>query len=449
MDIEDSSLYREVQAIVNDTAKPVHYAWQAQIHVGNNTYTPLKVLSIDFVCDYELKYADDIILTVSIPGGTYAKQIYPNKSNIDITLLKQPLTEAGDIIDPNQTPQSERYTATLIDKGNPMLEANGMNTPTEDTLNMTNIFEVQFQLVNKALEQLRMIAVGGIYRNCTVGDVITGIMTKESTQVKVDGVRMPQGVNMVPANNTAKRDHVIIPQGIKLVNVPEYVQRQCGGVYSAGLGYYLQGDYWYVYPCYDPTRATSTSNTLTLINVPQNKFPGIERTYRLNGNNVIAMATGQVSFKDDADVQQLNHGNGTRFADATKVMESFTTTVNNKTIMSRGANNSEFTSVTRPNGNNNVPVSNQPINANPYLQFSQLARRNGSFLHLVWENSDPTKLFPGMVVQLLYLNESTVSTVSGVVLKVHHYVHLKEKGFTATRHTCNTALSLFVQRQTQ
>lgn len=447
MEIEESSLYREIQTILQSPAKPVHHLWNADIHVAGQTYRALKVLSIDFQCDYEGSYADVVMLRLALPGGTYAKRIYPNQSNMDITLYKAPLQETGDAINSEAQPQSERYTATLLDAGNPMLEANGPNAPSEEALNLSNIFEIDFQLVNKALEQLRMLSVGGVYRKTTVEDVIKGVLTKESKRVVVEGVRMPQGVDMVPAANQEKRDHIIIPQGTRLTDVPQYIHKKCGGVYSTGMGYYLQGDYWYVYPCFDTKRFNQATRTLTIINVPKNKFPNIERTYRQDGKNTVVLATGDVRYRNDGDAQQLNDGNGIRFADAAKFMKGFATTVENVTKMARGANVTEFMSSARPNGNNNVQVSENAITANPFAEYSKMARREGSFLSLEWQNSLPSVIFPGMMVKVLYLLEEEIKTVYGVVLKCHHFVSLHGQGMTASRHHTTTALSLFVQQE--
>lgn len=446
MEFQSSSLYREVEAITGNSSKPVHYLWTAEIHVNNITYLPLNLLSIDFLTDYETRYADEIIVELMIPGGTYAKRMYPFKDQIDITLHKHPLAEIADVANVDSPIETERYSATLIDTGNPLLESNGMNSPDEEAMNLGNIFNIKFQLVNKSLEQLRMISVGGIYRNVEVGDVVKGILTKESMKVEVDGNRLLKGVDMVQPANTKKRDHVVIPQGTKLVDIPEYVHYKCGGIYNSGIGYYLQGDHWYIYPCYDTTKFNESVSTMTVINVPTNKLPGIERTYRKDGSTTVILATGEIKFRDDSEVQQLNLGNGTRFADATKFMNGFTDTVNNKTMAKRGSNNSELLSDVRKNGNNNVQLSSNSINANVYVEYSKLARRQGSFLSFVWENSNPTIIFPGMPVKILYLEGEDINEVDGVLLKAHHYVQTKGEGMMSGRHISRSVISVFVKK---
>jgi hypothetical protein len=446
MEIEESSLWREIQAITQAGKKPVHYTWEAEIHVNGETIKPLKVLSVDNVQDFELKYADEILLTLAISGGKYTKRIYPFKDAIEITLYRTPIGEMDDSVEDEEKPQSERFVATLIDTGNPLLEANGMNAPDETTLDLTNLFNIEFQLVNKALDQLRMVTVGGIYRNTTGEDVIKAVLTNESKKIKVEGGRLPQGVQMVPGANKKARDHVILPHGLKLVDVAEYVHAKCGGVYSAGMGYYYYGDYWHVYPCYDTTRFNKASNTLTVINVPKNKMPGIERTYRKDGSNLVVLATGEVRFQDDSEVQQLNLGNGVRFAEADKFVEGgVVKTAGNKAVATRGTNTSEFVSSERKSGNNNVRLSSNPINSNSFVEYSKLARRQGSVLTFVWENSLPELLHPGMMVKVLYMLEDEIREVYGVALKAHHFTEVASPGYTETRYVTRTALAVFVQ----
>lgn len=447
MDFDESSLMREVNSVINDGIKPIHHYWTADIYANKELHSAMKITSIDFEFDYEQNYADKIILAVSIPAGTYAKRIYPFKEHIDIVLHKKPLIEGADTTDISKGKESERYTATILDKGNPMIEANAPFTATEEALNISNLIDVEFQLVNKSLEQIRMITIGGIYRNATVESVIRAVMTNESKKVVVDGIRKPKGVDMVPSNNTAKRDHIIIPQGTKLTSVPEYLHVKCGGVYTAGLGYYLLGDFWYVYPCYDTTRFNKSKRTLTVINVPTNKFPNIERTYKKVGSNLTVLATGESRFIDDSEKLQLSHGNGVRFSNASKFMDGFSQTKNNKTTLSRGTNNNEFVSEQRQTGNNVVYSSDNHINANPYIEYSKLARRQGNVFSFIWENSNTSLLFPGMVARVLYMNDNGISDLYGVVLKVHTYIGLKGVGMTSGSHTSRTMISIFVKRK--
>ena len=443
MEFNTTSLMRELKIITTNPSTPVHFTWVAKILIGKLSYSPIKVISIDFSQDFETKYADEIILTLAISGGMYAVDIYPFKDQIEILLIKNPINEISNNLNTEAGVQTEKYVATLIDIGNPVIEGNAKFTPTKDALNLTTILEVQFQLVNKALQQIRLINVGGIYRKVLAADVVKTILTNEIKKLKIDGNRTPIGVDMVPNFNTKVRDHVIIPQGTRLVDVPEYVHVKCGGIYSSGFGYYLQNDYWYIYPCYDITRVSKATNVLTIINVPPHMYPSIERTYRVNGKSIVILATGDIKYRDDSEAQQLNAGNGVRFSSADNFTTKFETTSNNKTTISRGLNNTEIIATTRVDKINNAPISSNKINANFYLEYSKLARRNGANISLVWENSLPSIITPGAMVRIMYINNNSVNIINGVILKAHHYVSMKEKGVVSTRYVTRTALFIF------
>jgi hypothetical protein len=250
---------------------------------------------------------------------------------------------------------------------------------------------------------------------------------------------------MVKASNQKSREQIVIPHGTKLSEIAHHVHYKCGGLYSAGLGYYLQGDYWYVYPCYDTTRFAEADKTLTVINVPPNRMPGIERTYRLDGTNLVALATGKIKFRDSTNELQLNHGNGVRFVDADTLMEKFVQTTGNKAIAARGRTNSEFIAEKRVNGKNFVASGLKPINANPYVEYSALAKRQGSLITLVWENANRALLYPGMPTKIMYLDGEEIKVLYGVLLHVHVFVSLKDPGIEARRYATNLMLGVFVK----
>lgn len=446
MEIDQSSLYREINQIITSGEKPVHNHWSAIIHVGDNeNINPLAVISIDFKNDYLHQYAIEHHVTVLLPAGTYAKRIYPYLDQLDITLVCQPIGETSEGLSDDLQISSERYTAILIDTGNPIIEMSSRNSPSEEALNLSGLYEVTFQLVDKFLEKIRMVTIGGIYHNLTVETAIKGLLANTAKNVKVDQDRMLKGVSMVTASNQKPRDHIVLPPRLSIMEIPEYIHFKCGGVYSSGLGHYLTKDFWYVFPCFDVTRFNKTQKTLTIINVPPNRLPGLERTYRLDGDNLVIISTGQVKFRDQSNVAQLNQGNGVRFTDATQMMEKFSVTVGNKTLASRASNNSEFIADKRKNGNNFVTPGKNPITDNPFVEYSSLAMRQGSLITLVWENAKRDLLYPGMPVKILYLDDGVINELYGTLLMEHGYVSRRDKGITTRRHITSTVLGVFIK----
>jgi hypothetical protein len=447
MEFEQSGLMLEVNAIMNQGAKPVQFQVNCHIIVNttNTTITPLKVLNIDIERNYLDGYSDNIMLEVSLPSGLYSKQIYPYKNNIDISLVLTPMMETGDQVDTSDAPQSETYTATLLDTGSPSMEQNGFNAPTQYNLDLTGQTTVHFQLVNKALDQMRMMDVGQVFRGATVDNAIKTLLTNASQTTTVNGQRTVQGVTMQKSANTQARTHIVIPHGVKLVDAAKYIQKYAGGVYNGGMGCYLQGNQWHVYSAMDTTRFNTSQNTLTVINLPKNKYTNVERTYRVAGGQLVVLATGNVKFRDPSNAKQQNLGNGLRFSDATKFMGNFAQLGDNKALASRGANNNEFIGLQRPSGNNNVHRSDNPINANSLEEYSKLSRAMGSVIQMEWQHSSPLLITPGLPTQIMYLDEDSIQTINGVVVGAHHFMQMIGNNFSSAKYATSTVLSIFVQ----
>jgi hypothetical protein len=445
MEIEKSSLWREVEAIIA-TPNPVHFYWSAEIHTPDETLPTLKVLSVDILEDWLGNYADMIVLRVTMSMGKYAKRVYPKKSQLEITLYKNPIGEVSSGTLENEVRQSERYTATLFDRGSPIVDGGMRNVADEETMDLVNIETLDFQIVSKAIEQIRMRTVGGNFRKSTVTDFIRPFLKVKTQEIVVDDLAMPSAVQMVEASNTSEREHYVIPP-MKLVDVPHYVQNELGGIYSTGLGYYLRKEGWYLWPAFDVTRFDKADRTLTIINIPKNKLPGGERTYRQNGRNLVILATGDVKFRDDSEAMQLNEGNGIRAADASKFMGDWATVSGNKAVAARGANNNEFVGQLRDNGNNNVQMADTPITANSYALSSVVARRLVSHVEVVWENSDPSLLYPGIPTRVLYLDGDEIKQLDGVGSLANSFVETVGPGLLSTRHRTNTKLTLLVERK--
>lgn len=447
MNFEESSLYIEVKNILKNGSNPVFDYFTAQVHLKNQDLDIMKIVSIDIKRDYEMNFTDEIILTALIPLGQYAKRVYPERNNLEITIKQKPMQELGSDEDTKRKLYLERYIAVLINQGNPIIEGNDYSIPNEDALDLSSIEEVTFQLIPKAVDLMRMTSVGSVYRNANPGEVVKTILTIESQSLKLPKELLPIGVNMVPPNDTSKRDHVVVPHGVKLVDVPSYVHNHCAGIYTAGMGFYYQDKLWYLYPIYNTERFEESQDKVTIINVPDKKLVGVERTYRKDGSNIVILATGETQFRDNSDQQQLSDGNGVRFADASRYMDGFIKVSGNRAVASRGENVNEVMSTQRLSGNQNVHVSDTRISSNNPKEYSKLAMREGSLVNLTWENADPDLIYPGLPVKILYFDDGVVREIRGVVLKAHVYVHMKGQVMFTNMHHTNIGLSIFVNRK--
>lgn len=445
MVIENSPLRYLAQEIIASGQTQTNFGWEARVHLKDQMLTPLMVISVNVARDYAKNFTDQMTCTFLFPLGKYARRIYPGRNDLEITLYKIPLLEVNSGTDTQGGIEAERYSAILLDQGPSPVDAKGTETNDEDVLDLTQLVEVHFQLFNKAVEQIRLISVGGVYRQTKVEELLTWLLTNESMKVDVDDQRAIEGIDVAPAANERVYEQVVITHGTKLIDAVDYLQQRIG-VYNAGIGHYIQGKHWYVYPLYNPGMFNDSVRTITLVVLPSRKFTDIERTYRKIGDSLTVLVTGDTGFKDDSGSQYLNSGNGARYTEATGFMEGSATTKDNKAVMARGKNNSEFVTDTMLNEKANfAPVPQERITANPFPILSKLNARNGGAFKAVWQNSDPQLILPGMVTRIIYSDNGETKELFGVMLSSDSVSH-KTGDFGSRKFSNQTILSVFVNR---
>lgn len=448
MNIYTSVLAREIDAIIQNPDKPPMYTWDARIYIKDKIYEPMKVLNIDFEEKPEEKYSSNVVIRMVLPAGDYYKEILPNDKDIEISIIKYHMDLATGGVDYNKEFQEERYTATIFDKQDSSQSTSALDTVSKETLNVSNIVEVQFQLLNKALEQLRLITVGGVFRKSTVEDLLKSLITHSFSELDVEESRLPIGVDMIQADNTEMIETLVIPQGTTLVDLPDYLQNKLTGVYSSGLGHFIKGEYWYIYPKYDVKRFGDTSRTLNIIRVPANKMPMVEKSYRVSGDVLTILSTAETDKFDLSEQKQINEGSGARFAKADGFLEDFVTITDNRATVARGANVTEFTGTERPKNSSTAFLSENKITSNDYAEFSAVVKRQGNLYTFVWENSDMDLIVPAMLVTIQFISDNQIQELKGVLMAAHHSIMVRGKGAFTRSYITRSVLNIFIDPTT-
>lgn len=444
MEIEDTPVYKEVTDVIDDGPKPVYYHYMAQIHTPEDDYDAMKLVDIQQTCDYIGNAADEVRVTVVLPLGLWAKSLYAHRTELEITIIKEPLVEMGDAQEEEREIQTKRYIAIPNPEQMPVIEGRDLNKLLEVELDILDIFNIEFQLHDKVAYQARLITCGGTFRRITGERVVKYLLAKETKEKTTqDDESSFLGVDMIESNNKDEREHILLPNGTNLFDIPVYIQKYAGGLYSTGIGSYYHDRHWFVYPLWDTERYERATKTLKIVKVPTTRYTAIERTYRQEGDTVYMLATSNSEIKDDNDTNFIESGNGTRFADSRRFIRDFVEIKDNKAVAKREKNNHEFLSVDRGVGRNTVYTSNKRINANPYVERSTLASRKGRLFHLIWENSDPTLLFPAMMCKIHYFDSNEIKELNGVLLACNTAVQLAGIGVTSRRHNTTTQMLIF------
>lgn len=445
MDIRETPLWQEVGLILAADPSTAHHNWRCELVVDGDILEPQQLVSIEVLRQYVSTFSDSTVLTVKMARGTYLHRVLPFKDDFKVVLYKSPIGEVDGEPDYEGEVQVRTYRGVLSNPKNEQVEDPIGGTHSESEANRTGFVDVDIQLLDLAVEQLRMQSVAGIYREMTTTQVVQGVLTKVSGQLDLAVDEGVLGVDMVPGMNADVRDHIVVPNGIKVTDFPTYVQKHAGGVYGSGIGYYFQNGIWYVYPEFNVRRFDQTPKTLNVFNIPQNKLPGIERSYVMDDDRLLILATGKTAHFDETERHQLNEGNGVRFANADKILDGFHSVQSNRVEVTRAGNVEEFYIKERRSGLNQAPLSERRITANPYHELSELSRRVGQIVQVDWQNANADLVYPGMPVRYVYTDDGLIQEVFGVVLGCDHFVAVKGTGMLASKYSCEAILHLYLE----
>jgi hypothetical protein len=447
MTLASTSLQEEVTQVTSQGPLAVSYQWDAILHLTDQVdLVPLKVMAIDTVRDYEQNIGDEIMIELVFGLGDYQLRILPNKSNLSVTLTKTALKEVSGAAATTIAPSSQLFRAIVLDATSHAVQGNTLATTDVYAGNLLSTVSVLLQLKDLTIEQTRMQSVGGILKNVKVGDAITALLTQVAGDLNVDQNHQLTGVQVTPADNTQAYKHIVIPHGTRALDVPGYIQHHYGAPYASDMGSYIQDKVWWIYPLYDLSLYDKAAKGLTIINVPKNVMPGQTRTFRTTYNQVIILATGEVRHADISEEMQLNHGNGSRYADASQVFDNFTQVKDNKATAFRTQNASEVLGQGRPTGLNNITTASKKITSNPMLMLGHLSKSLTSIVMVTWENSFPALIVPGMPVRYMYEVNDQVFELKGIVVKTQTHSRPAAAGLLPSPHNSTTAITCRVTR---
>jgi len=251
------------------------------------------------------------------------------------------------------------------------------------------------------------------------------------------------GINTQGKPSEVKKNTVIIPHGLKLTDLADYLQHKQGGIYSTGLAQFIYKRWWYIFSAYDTVDYEDSEDKVVLISVPQKRYPSVTKTWLKKNNVITILATGNRNLKSDKQAQYDTVGNGIMFTDANTIVKGFHQEQANIATINRGGNNSEFAG--EDVGKNHMTLANNPITSNPFAATSRIAKAKGHYLVYEWQNCDPNVIKPGMKFKIQMLVSDQVVEVNGILLKSHIQTILNGEGMLATGHRSNAALVIFVK----
>jgi hypothetical protein len=429
--------------LIQREGRDTYYQYEATFVTDKKELPVLSVVSVDRIRDYRKAVTDEVLIKVAVSWGEYLHNVLPYKENLRMTVVRQAIARSGAFITSARLEQT--FIAHLPVEAETGMLSDSPETATQFAADLSGIRIVQVQLAEEAFDRVRSEMVGGAFPDCRPYDILMALLVESMKNMDLDQAVAIKGINAVEPSNQVKRRHTLLPHGTPLVQVADKLQTQYGGIYSTGIGCYLQGGQWYIWPLYNYKRYDEAEYTALFILAPSQRYRGIELTHRVVDKHFVALITGGVKRLDPSEARLLNEGNGTRFANTSTAMDGFFEVSGNKAVAKRTNNANEYEAIHRK-GSSMSRVSEDMATSNAFHEASKLAERNGAYFVMLWENSNPDLITPGLQCEVGFIVNGEPAFVNAVVVHAHAYSALAGTGLHQKVHQTTTEVVVLVDR---
>lgn len=441
------SVYTAALKKIQAYPRPVYNTITAVFKVPTGSFTPFKVSWVDQACDYVNGYMETSFVGVLFTLEQYRQYVFPNRNNLNVELKYVPVSELAGTTLKGSKPRIVKYRAVLLDAKDPgLLSMKGVSpAPTID--GNKAFYPVVFQLIPLAMDKLRFFKLGGFYSGHSPAELCKALLSYAAGKVEGPEDTKVKGVEFTPSDNRKPLQHLNIPHGVPVYDLPGYIQKHVGGIYNHDIGIFIHEQLLYVYPLYDTSRFTKTEYAVDFYVIPKAQLPTTERSYTMEAKRLTVAITGGLHHIDTSDAQQSNEGTGVMFSLASKTFDGFVKIDENKASFDPSKSSAGFKTTDRDSKLENSTVSSVRVTDNVAAELSKLAPRKGQMAQFVWNNSDPSLLYPGMPMRLYFSGVDGVEEVYGCVLATESHTEPNSPSLQSDTYQTNTSVIVFYTKK--
>jgi hypothetical protein len=448
MDIDVSPLDFEIKRVLESTQRNAYFDYSGMFKYGNEYLPAMRIVGITSKNHYQTDVAPDLSIQVLIGVGDLNMILYPNRANLEFILTREMINPNGNVPLPGtDTVLIESYIAKLSDEVRPAsAENNEQKSVDRFTLNLTDLVVVTIGLRTKAADYFSKMEVGGTFRETYLGPLLQGLLDTWTKTADLPEDEALLGISVdVENSNQDPQAMVTVKQGVRLIDLADYFQKEAGGMYPTGMAQFIQDRVWYVFPPYAPTKFDDSTNKMVVILVPSKRYPVLERTYMVENNVTTILVTGDKKIQSPKEDMQQVSGNGSYFANANKMMGEFSKGKDGISLMSRNDQLSDFVGEQRADGQNVMRMAPEQITDNPFVVMSRLALGQGHVVMVNWHNADPRVFEPGMAIRTMFMNDGDISILDGSLIGLELNVVMKGTTMIADGYEVIASLLIFVK----
>lgn len=367
----------------------------------------LKALNIHR--DYVNSIADYMELELMINPGTFLYHIYPYLDNIEITLIKEKQVKGE-----GSPFYTTKYKAVFLLDKNINIPTN-LNISHNDLSNMSP-FLIHFQLLDRSAETLRIKSLQGNFskkinnnKNMKIDNFLQSVISEHANKILIENKPSLSMINIEPPSNKEDINSLNLGSSTYLINLPNYIHEKVQGVYTAGLGTYIQrykDDIGlFVYSLYNGLKYKKATKKINLYIPPSGIYMYEEVTYKYKDDLLRIVTQPSPVIQDIKDTRVLSQGTGVRTSNANSFMKKPIEPTANGPVFNRSRLNTEITQSNRSDNLNFAVKPRNAVTSNIFYQTSIIKQNEARYIDLKWTNGDPYLIYPGAACKLFYENK--------------------------------------------
>lgn len=388
----------------------------------------ISIMDVTIARDYVLNISDHIEVKILVQLGTYVYDIYPHLDNLEVTL--QTTKQLNKESKPNQT--TERYKAAYILEKNQEIPTTISGTRAD--LNQQFPVTIVLQLIDRSAEVLRIKTTQGNFdravnptnRDMSIKAFLKSVISAESNKIRIENKSPIDSVHIEEPSNKDKLKSITIPSGTRLIELPDYIQEKSIGVYSGGLGCYIQKfstdsynteKVFFVYSLYNPNKFSSSEYKTLLYSPVTSTYSLGDITYKYKDKILKVIINTITKLDDRKETNLMSTGSGFRIANANSYMKKPIEIKESGPSFKRDQLNTEIVVKARADGLNYAP--NRSVTGNQFHLTSEILQKQGIYVNVTCNNLDHDFISPGSACKINYEDQyGKVKERYGVIHKL-------------------------------
>lgn len=425
-----TSIYEDIKKVVEKEDDLHQHVFRGILHTTEDDVVIFKITSLFIMRDYISNIGDYINVSFKIGLGDYIYKIHPHRKNMEFSLKK--ITNSS-FVDKDEAIKVKKYKAILSENDSNSFSGSGIDLKDIETLNSTQFVDINLQLLDRSLEPIRIKTTSGTFRKTDILNLMKTQLVVETNKILIEGKISLDSMDIVLPDNKKIYNSIVIKEGTLITDLPFILQKYKGGVYSSGLGSYIQKYnnklIWFIYPLYS-TKIIKKNIKIIIYNTNNSAEIGVGNSFNIE-NDIITIISDQVYITNISDEEYMNKGSGVKLSDGSKFMSDNIDITKDDEVSFNNKIKYNVNYLDRADKLNYSPVGSNFISSNPYVEHSKIIARSVSVSNIIWENGDQDLIHPGMPFTYVYVNDNKIKEVNGIIISTRTVIKLKDSSLLA------------------